>query len=235
MTFVLPARGWRGPRAIAPARRGLARPHRGSIRGRTALGSGIEIADTTMVGPQPPILPLSVAATGDYKAVRSTPADGACGVHGYPCMHPGVDCGGYQGTVVNAPEDGTVYLTADGSQPPWRGYGPYLVLMLGKSGYYHLMAHLQPGSVIPAVGDAVTAGEPIATTSSANHTHWEVRKKPTPDYANNETNFDNNIDPVNDWLPSQRGLLAQISSGNMNLLIIAGGAAIALALYYREV
>lgn len=231
MPYVLSARGWRGPRAIAPGQRGLARQYR-RARGLMGLGSGIEIADTSMVGPQPPILPLSVATTGDYKAVRNTPADGACGVHGYPCMHPGVDVGGYQGTVVNAPEDATLVLTADGSQPPWRGYGPYLALFLGKSGYYHLLAHLEPGSVIPSVGDAVTAGQPIGATSSANHTHWEVRKKPTPDYANNETNFDNNIDPVNDWLPSQRGLVGAI--GKTNLLIIAASAAIGLALYYRE-
>lgn len=237
MSIVLPHRGART--APAYARRGgalVVEPRRPTgppvgrlrqIMHRIPLGSGLEIADAYMVGPQPPILPLHVAATGDYNAVRSTPADGACGVHSYPCKHPGTDVGGVQGTIVNAPEDGTVTLLADGSSPPWSGYGPYLLLMLGKSGYYHLLAHLQPGSVIPAVGDPVTAGQAVATTSSANHTHWEVRKKPTPNYAANETNFDNNIDPVNDWLPSARGI-------NTKIFIVAAGLAVAAALYFRK-
>lgn len=188
------------------------------------------VADAVMVGAQPPILPLVVPRTGGFAAARLSPADGSCGVHPYPCYHPGIDAEGAQGTVVNAPEDGSVVLMADGSQPPWVGYGPYLVLILGKSGYYHLLAHLQPGSVIPNVGDPVTAGQPVATTSSANHTHWEVRLKVTPDYSINETNLDNNIDPVVDWLP-----IAQLGvSRTTALLILGGGVAVALAIYLRR-
>ena len=222
MSFLLPHRGSRGLVAYGHAKA------RAGTRAPTlyALGSGVEIADVFMTGPQPPILPLVVARTGDYKAVRSSPSDGACGVHGYPCQHPGVDVGGAQGTVVHAPEDGTIVMLADGSAPPWEGYGPYLVVLKGASGFYHLLAHLQPGSVIGGVGSAFKAGDPIATTSSANHTHWEVRKKVTPDYAKNETNFDNNIDPVNDWLPRARGLGGK-------LFIVAGGIAVAVALFLK--
>ena len=208
-------------------RRRLSRPVARSGRvlaGLGALGS-IEIADVFMSGPQPPILPLSVAHTGGFKAARLSPADGSCATHPYPCYHPGIDAGGAQGTPVHAPEDGTIVLVSDGSSPPWEGYGPYLALIKGKSGWYHLLAHLQPGSMSLGVGSAVTAGQAIATTSSANHTHWEVRRKVTPNYAANETNLDNNIDPL-EWLAQARG-------GITNLLII-GGAAIALAYYLRS-
>lgn len=195
------------------------------VPGRVMMGA-IEIGDATMVGAQPPILPLSVARTGGYKAVRSSPADGACGVHPYPCMHPGLDCGGGQGTVVRAPEDGTIVFVSDGSAPPFSGYGPYLAVIKGKGGYYHLLAHLQPGSMTLGVGSAVTAGLRIATTSNANHTHWEVRKKLTPNYAANETNLDNNLDPL--------GWLAMARSGRVMLVLLASGAAIALALTLRK-
>lgn len=187
--------------------------------------AGIEIAETSMSGPQPPILPLSVARTGHYNDLRSSPSDGACGVHGYPCRHPGLDVGGAQGAVVRAPESGVIVMVSDGSAPPWEGYGPYLAVIKGASGVFHLLAHLQPGSMSLGVGSAVTAGQPIATTSNANHTHWEVRKKVLPNYAANETNFDNNLDPMQ-WLASARG-------GAGKLLVI-GGLAVAVALYLRK-
>jgi murein DD-endopeptidase MepM/ murein hydrolase activator NlpD len=186
----------------------------------------IEIAFPALVGPQPPILPLSVPRTGGFKAARLSPADGACGVHPYPCYHPGIDAGGVQGTVVRYPEDGTIVLVATGSAPPWEGYGPFLALVKGASGYYHLLAHLEPGSVLGGVGAQGKAGQPIAKTSSANHTHWEVRKKVTPNYSANETNLDNNIDPMQ-WLSMARG-------GATKLLIVAGGLAVAIALYLRR-
>jgi hypothetical protein len=222
MAFTLPHRGHRrAARMMRPVARSAAR----GLSDLGALGT-IEIADVFMHGPQPPILPLSVARTGHYNDLRSSPSDGACGVHSYPCRHPGVDVGGVQGTVVRAPEDGVIVLVSDGSSPPWEGYGPYLALIKGKSDFYHLLAHLQPGSMTLGVGSAVTAGLPIATTSSANHTHWEVRKKVTPNYAANETNLDNNIDPML-WLSQAR------RGGIVNLLIF-GGAAIALAYYLRK-
>jgi murein DD-endopeptidase MepM/ murein hydrolase activator NlpD len=198
--------------------------HRGR-RGVAGLGD-IVMSEAAMTGPQPPILPLSVPRTGTYKAARLSPADGSCATHPYPCYHPGVDCGGVQGTVVRAPEDGIIVFIADGSAPPWVGYGPFLVLIQGKSGYFHLLAHLQPGSVSLGVGSAVTAGMPVATTSSENHTHWEVRKKVTPNYAANETNLDNNLDPMA-WLSSAR-------AGKVILILLAGGAAIAMAMYLKR-
>jgi len=188
--------------------------------------AGLETIAPAMSGPQPPILPLSVARTGGYKAVRADASDGSCGVHGYPCQHPGVDAGGAQGTTVRAPEDGQVVLLADGTSAPYVGYGPYLALVLGKSGYYHLLAHLQPGTMTVGLGSKVTAGQALAQTSSANHTHWEVRKKPVPNFAANETNFDNNLDPM-DWLSMARG-------GRVALVIAAVGLAAAAALYLRK-
>ncbi len=190
-----------------------------------ALGDMV-IPAGVMTGPQPPILPLTVPRTGGYKAARNSPADGSCGTHPYPCYHPGVDCEGPQGTVVRAPEDGTVVFVADGSAPPWVGYGPYLILIQGKSGYFQLLAHLEPGSATVGVGSAVVAGQPVATTSNENHTHWEVRKKVTPNYAANETNLDNNLDPLS-WLSLQRG-------GKTLLVLALGGAAVWLALYLRR-
>lgn len=196
-----------------------------TLRGLPLGDSDPTYAIPALVGPQPPILPLSWPRTGFYKAARNSAADGSCGTHAYPCYHPGLDVLGAQGTTVRAPENGTVVFLADGSAAPWVGYGPFLVLIKGSS-YYHLLAHLQPGTVTVGVGQAVTAGDPIGQTSSAAHTHWEVRRKVTPDYASGETNLDNNLDPM-DWLAGARG-------GKILLALALGGGAVALALYLRR-
>lgn len=169
--------------------------------------------------PQPPIWPLAVGDHGAWLETRATPADGACGVHGYPCQHPGVDVAGIQGTAVVAPETGTVVAIGDGSIAPFVGYGPWFAIIQGaESGKYHLLAHLEPmtSSMAPA-GVAVIAGDQIGTTSSANHTHWEVRDKMMPDFAAGETNFDNNSDPLA-WLT-----LARI--GALGAVLLVGAAA----------
>ncbi len=168
---------------------------------------------------QPPIWPLVIGGHGRYMEVRSTPADGACGVGSYPCKHPGIDVVGKPGTRVMAPEDGTVVAIAPGSSSPWGGYGPWLVVIGGRSGRYHLLAHLDPATASMApIGMTVRAGDPVGTVSSAWHTHWEVRTKAIPDFAHGESNATNNLDPV-EWLRAQAGLA---SLGSLMLLGAAG-------------
>jgi murein DD-endopeptidase MepM/ murein hydrolase activator NlpD len=152
---------------------------------------------------QPPIWPLIIGGHGGFMEVRSSPADGACGVGTYPCKHPGIDVVGKPGTPVMAPEDGTIVFVADGSSSPVGGYGPWVVIIAGKSGRYHLLGHLEPGtSGMGPIGMPVRAGQQVGTVSSAYHTHWEVRTKAIPDFAHGESNATNNLDPVQ-WLREQ--------------------------------
>lgn len=177
--------------------------------------------------PQPPIWPLIVGAHGAYLETRSSAADGSCGVHGYPCQHPGVDVAGGAGTPVVAPENGTVIAVADGIAAPFAGYGPWLVIIAGDSGKFHLLAHLEPAAAsMSPVGRVVAAGDAVGVTSSANHTHWEVRDQPVPDFASGETNFDNNSDPLA-WLELARG-------GGLGTVLLVGAAAWFLWLLWRR-
>lgn len=190
-------------------------------------GTPVDTAAPEPGSPQPPIYPLEIGSHGAWLETRSTSADGACGVHGYPCQHPGVDVAGVAGTQVVAPENGQVAM-AGTDIAPFVGYGPWWILIAGESGKYHLLAHLEPfTSAMTTVGMQVTAGQPIGTTSSANHTHWEVRDKPVPDFANGETNFDNNSDPIA-WL-SMAGF-----GGITTILIVSGAAALLWLLYQRR-
>lgn len=144
-----------------------------------------------------PITPLRMPRTGAFLARRASPADGACGVHGYPCLHPGVDVLGVKGTPVQAPEGGVVVVVADGTAMPFQGYGPWLVILQGDSGKFHLLGHLEPSANVVAKGQRVELGQVVGKTSSANHTHWEVRTMLTPGAG--RTNQQNNEDPVS-WL-----------------------------------
>lgn len=161
--------------------------------------------------------------TGAFLAVRSSPADGACGVHGYPCQHPGVDVLGPQGTLVASPEGGIVKVVASGSSAPYVGYGPWLIVILGDSGKYHLLGHLEPAANRVTVGQRVEAGDVVGATSSANHTHWEVRTKIVP--PTGQTNQDNNVDPV--------GWLSGVSLLTMAMVAFAGWGAYRLWRDYR--
>lgn len=169
--------------------------------------------------PQPPIYPLIVGNNGAYLAVRSSPAQGACGVSSYPCKHPGVDVNAPQGTVVRAPESGQIVAVANGASPPFTGYGPWLVVIYGDtSKRFHLLAHLDPATAsMGTVGARVVAGDPVGTVSSARHTHWELRQKLTPGAGG--TNFTNNTDPVA-WLAG-----AGSSLGTLLVLGVLGVAA----------
>lgn len=178
--------------------------------------------------PQPPIYPLQVGAHGGWLEVRSTPSDGSCGVHGYPCRHPGVDVAGAAGTPVVAPESGTVVAVGDGSSAPFVGYGPWFAVIQGSdSGKFHFLGHLDPTtSSMAPMGAQVVAGDQVGVTSSANHTHWEVRDKAVPDFAAGEDNFSNNSDPL--------GWLSTASLGALGSILLAGGAALLLWLMFRE-
>jgi murein DD-endopeptidase MepM/ murein hydrolase activator NlpD len=168
---------------------------------------------------QAPIYPLEVGAHGAWLEVRSSPADGACGVHGYPCKHPGVDVAGVQGTTVVAPESGTIVAVGDGASAPFVGYGPWFAIIQGDGGKFHFLGHLDPSTAgMGLQGAAVTAGDPVGTTSSANHTHWEVRTRMVPDFANGEDNFSNNSDPLA-WLASQDLVVPLLLIGAAALLI----------------
>lgn len=155
------------------------------------------------VGPQAPITPAEVGPHGAFHFVRRSASDGACGTKGYPCVHPGVDLVGRRGTPVRAPEDGVIVRTANGASAPFTGYGPWLVILQGRSGVYHLLAHLDPATAaLGTPGLAVKAGAILGTTSSANHVHWEVRAAPTPPPGG--SNATNNSDPLA-WLRRQEG------------------------------
>lgn len=168
--------------------------------------------------PQSPIYPLIVGNNGAFLAVRSSPAQGACGVSGYPCKHPGTDVNGKRGTRVVAPENGTVVAVANGASPPFSGYGPWLVMIHGSSGVFHLLSHLDPAtSSLSHVGKRVRAGDVVGTVSSANHTHWEVRTKITPGAGG--TNFTNNQDPVA-WLLRRQ-------SSALGTILVVGATALA--------
>jgi murein DD-endopeptidase MepM/ murein hydrolase activator NlpD len=67
------------------------------------------------------------------------------------------------------------------------------------------------------MGQRVDAGQQVGTVSSANHTHWEVRKKQVPDYAKGESNATNNLDPLA-WLRGQ--------ASNVAAAVLLAGAAL---------
>jgi murein DD-endopeptidase MepM/ murein hydrolase activator NlpD len=194
----------------------------------TALGATPVSTDAPLPGrPQPPIYPLLIGNNGGWLEVRASPADGSCGVSGYPCRHPGIDVAGSAGTPVVAPESGTIIGAGDGNSAPYVGYGPWFVVIQGDSGKYHLLAHLEPYAAASApIGSPVIAGQVIGVTSAANHTHWEVRDKPVPDYASGEDNFSNNSDPL--------GWLMSAALGVGSVLIAAGSAFVVWLLLRRR-
>jgi murein DD-endopeptidase MepM/ murein hydrolase activator NlpD len=150
-----------------------------------------------------------------------TSADGGCGVKGYPCTHWGVDTFTIDGSRdVWAPEAGTVVAVANGSSPPFSGYGPGIVLMLGASGVYHLLAHLDYSTIDVREGQQLAEGEPIAMFSEAyGHCHYEIRLAPTgPSDVNT-------VDPVA-WHAGATG----ITTGEIALMFVAGVVGLAGAI-----
>lgn len=194
---------------------------------RPALGATAIASPPPSEGrPQAPLYPIVVGNNGGWLAVRSSPAQGSCGVSGYPCKHPGVDLNAKPGTIAVAPEDGVIVAAADGSAAPWRGYGPWLVVIRGnRSGMFHLLAHLDLGArAMGPIGLRVAAGTPVGRVSNYNHVHWELRRLLTPPAGG--SNLTNNVDPLA-WLSRAR-------SGGLWLLGLAGGAAVLGLLYLRR-
>jgi murein DD-endopeptidase MepM/ murein hydrolase activator NlpD len=95
--------------------------------------------------------------------------------------HYGFDLAGHEGDHVIAPEAGTVVAVwTDDVTPPWVGYGPGGVELLGKSGAYHVLAHVTPLAVVGhSIAEGDTLGTMVAHVGAAGpHVHWEVRKEP---------------------------------------------------------
>lgn len=102
--------------------------------------------------------------------------------------HFGIDLAGKAGDAVRAPEDMVIADArssatpdvADNTNiaPPWKGYGPGIVVGRGTSGKFHLLAHL--GTVAVVRAQVVRQGELLGKMAthvgaSGPHTHWEVR------------------------------------------------------------
>lgn len=153
--------------------------------------------------------PFTTRRTGCYGCKRNTPADGGCGVHGYPCTHWGVDTFAITPEIY-APEAGVVVAVADGSSPPFSGYGPGVVLIKGASGFYHLLAHLDLGSVRVRKDEQIAEGALVGRYNAAYaHCHYEVRIKPTGPSATNTINPEK-------WLAATKG-------GGIGMLLLLGG------------
>lgn len=94
-------------------------------------------------------------------------------------LHTGADLVGTDKVEqIIASEDGTV-LEARKSTAPGGGYG-YFVKYKGKSGFTHLVAHLQEDSIRVKPGQKVKQGDVLGimgTTGASTgvHCHWEVR------------------------------------------------------------
>lgn len=102
-------------------------------------------------------------------------------------------------------------IAVSGDTPPFSGYGPGIVLLKGRSGFYHLLAHLELGSIKVMPGMPLAEGAPIGRFDAAHaHCHYEVRRKPTgPSDVNT-------VDPVA-WLKSAGG------SSGVSVLLVLGG------------
>jgi murein DD-endopeptidase MepM/ murein hydrolase activator NlpD len=129
--------------------------------------------------PRWPTGPFEVHRTGCYGCVRASSADGACGVHGYPCVHRGMDLFAKTNAVV-APDSGVVVAVSDGSSPPWSGYGPGVVVIRGDSGKFLLLGHLDYSTIDVTLGERVAEGQFVAQFDDGiGHTHFEVRRELT--------------------------------------------------------
>jgi bla regulator protein BlaR1 len=97
--------------------------------------------------------------------------------------HNGVDMVDKQGTVLVAPEAGTV-IEARKSNAPGGGYG-YYVKFKGKSGAVHILAHMVADSLLVKKDQKIAEGQPLGKlgntgASTGAHVHWEVQIKGKP-------------------------------------------------------
>lgn len=131
--------------------------------------------------------------------IRHAPDTRAWGAHRESHIHAGVDLGGPPGTIVRAPEGGTIEGTGDlPARRPWTGYAP-AVLMRGDSGRWHLLAHLSGAPVPVVVGQRVELGAELGRIGRERHTHWEVRTRPRARRAAGEETWTITVDPER-WL-----------------------------------
>lgn len=103
-------------------------------------------------------------------------------------LHAGVDLRVDPEQPVRAPEAGRVVETFESNRPAdarrysrpagWSGYGPRGVLMAGRSGVFHLLAHLDHVDV--REGDELEEGDTVGRGSVVHHVHWEVREMARP-------------------------------------------------------
>lgn len=140
-------------------------------------------------------------------------------------------------TMVYAPEDGLVMDVAKGDDHPWTGFQPGIVLIHGVSGVYHVLGHLQYKQIKAVKGQFIALGQPVGVMG-IGHTHWEIRKKPQPDYGKYPTFWQahgpNSINPA-DWLSGKVGAGAKnarplVAAG---VILFVGGIAAYAFLRYR--
>jgi murein DD-endopeptidase MepM/ murein hydrolase activator NlpD len=89
--------------------------------------------------------------------------------------HQGQDITGAEGTPIVAPRAGVIEYRAYQAS----GAGHYLVLHGDGEARWYVFMHLKSGSLLPKVGDHVTAGQPLAQMgstgeSSGPHLHFEI-------------------------------------------------------------
>lgn len=140
------------------------------------------------------------STVGAYGAVRDH-VDPKSGKR--PVTHWAMDLRGTpRVTPVYAPEDGVVLDVATGQSSPWTGYDPGLVFIRGVSGVYHVLGHLDYATLRVQRGQTVKQGTPVGVMG-INHTHWEVRRKPQPDWGLFPSRWQahgaNNMNPM-EWL-----------------------------------
>ena len=82
-----------------------------------------------LMKPQWPLAAFTVGKFGEFAARRFRPDQGACGVHGFPCTHWGVDMGASPGSAVRVPFNGYVLYHGPADKPPFVGYGPWVALI----------------------------------------------------------------------------------------------------------
>lgn len=145
--------------------------------------------------------------------------------------HWGVDLPAATDTAVVAPERMTIaYVWTDNTTAPFAGYGPAGVLAQGKSGRWHLLAHLDPkawtaeGAAPPAPQKVYEKGEQVGFPSPTGgegvgtaqpHTHWEVRVNPIDAPSTRKANT---LDPIA-WLGGVDRVKERSGSGGLLILL----------------
>jgi murein DD-endopeptidase MepM/ murein hydrolase activator NlpD len=83
----------------------------------------------SLMRPTWPLASFTVSKFGAYGVRRFRIDQGACGVHGFPCTHWGVDMSAPPGSAVVVPFSGFVLYHGPADKPPFVGYGPWVALI----------------------------------------------------------------------------------------------------------